>query len=346
MTPANQPLDDAMEGRTLVQGKRGKQKARAPLYPSDAEAPRKTRKGGTDTEPSAMPTSEIHPPVSGGEDKIALEGRIFPPWETLPSETLEEAPSARISPPTNPEATVIAGSRGETPRVAEDYLSSMYEEIEALGLTPVTQGEDDLLPAGLDLGKLTPVPLSPCSLPLTAFLGGHPSEGSPPPDAVAAKSTTEPAPSITGSPLPTPLTLKSFREAPALSCLPLEAQSLASAPAPTPSPVPAQSTSSCNGIAAPGVISFPFLADPPQGAAFAFSCRDPLGAAIFPPPPPFPPRLEMDLITLACQMPRRWSAPCLPASVDQEAAPRAPPGNNREIATPPPMNCEKRCRNF
>ncbi|CAM4550705.1 unnamed protein product, partial [Caretta caretta] len=72
-TPANQPPDDAMEGWTLVQGKRGKWKARAPLHPSDAEAPRKTRKGGTDTEPSTVPTSEIPPPVSGGEDKIALE---------------------------------------------------------------------------------------------------------------------------------------------------------------------------------------------------------------------------------------------------------------------------------
>ncbi|CAM4595674.1 unnamed protein product [Lepidochelys kempii] len=84
-TPANQPPDNAMEGWTLVQGKRGKRKARAPLHPSDAEAPWETRKGGTGTEPSAMPTSEIHPPVSGGEDKIALEGRISPPRETLPS---------------------------------------------------------------------------------------------------------------------------------------------------------------------------------------------------------------------------------------------------------------------
>ncbi|CAM4525233.1 unnamed protein product, partial [Lepidochelys kempii] len=36
-TPANQPPDDVMEGWTLVQGKRGKRKARAPLHPSDAE---------------------------------------------------------------------------------------------------------------------------------------------------------------------------------------------------------------------------------------------------------------------------------------------------------------------
>ncbi|CAM4623100.1 unnamed protein product [Lepidochelys olivacea] len=104
----------------------------------------------------------------------------------------------------------------------------MYEEIEALGLTPVTQRENDRLPAGLNLGNLTPVPLSPCSLPLTAFLGEHPAEGSPPPEAMAAKSSTKPAPIITGSPLPTPLTLESVQEAPPLSCLPPEAQSLAS----------------------------------------------------------------------------------------------------------------------
>ncbi|EMP31612.1 MAGUK p55 subfamily member 7 [Chelonia mydas] len=75
-TPANQPPEDAMEGWTLDQGKRGKRKVRALLHPFDAEAPQKTRKGGTDTEPSAMPTGEIHPPVSGGEDKIALEAPI------------------------------------------------------------------------------------------------------------------------------------------------------------------------------------------------------------------------------------------------------------------------------
>ncbi|CAM4493011.1 unnamed protein product [Caretta caretta] len=194
-TPANQPPNDAMEGWTLVQGKRGKRKARALLHPSDVEAPRKTRKGGTDIEPSATATSEIHPLVSGGEDRLALEGRIPPPRETLPSETPEEAPSARTppEPPTKPQAIVEAGPRGEAPGVAGVGLSSVYAEIEALDLTPVTQGEDDLLPAGLDLDNLTPAPLSPCSLPLIAFLGKRPAEGGPPPDAMAAKTTTEPA---------------------------------------------------------------------------------------------------------------------------------------------------------
>ncbi|EMP39119.1 hypothetical protein UY3_03693 [Chelonia mydas] len=50
----------------------------------------------------------------------------------------------------------------------ESVLSSMFEEIEALDLTLVAQGEDDLLPANLDLGDLTPPLFSPFSLPLTA----------------------------------------------------------------------------------------------------------------------------------------------------------------------------------
>ncbi|EMP39067.1 Olfactomedin-like protein 2B [Chelonia mydas] len=51
-TPVSRPPDDAVERWVLVQGKR---KARAPLLSANVEAPRKTRKGGTDTEPSALP---------------------------------------------------------------------------------------------------------------------------------------------------------------------------------------------------------------------------------------------------------------------------------------------------
>ncbi|CAM4475689.1 unnamed protein product, partial [Lepidochelys olivacea] len=268
-TPANQPPDDAMEGWTLVQGKRGKRKARAPLHPPDAEAPRKTRKGGTAIEPPATAASEIHPPVSGGEDGLALEGRIPPPRETLPSETPEDTPSAWMlpEPPADPEAAVEAGPRGEAPGVAGVGLSSVYAEIEALDLTPVTQGGDDLLPAGLELGSLTPASLSPCSLPLFAFPGEHPAEGGPPPDAMTAKITMEPAPSILGSPSPSPLTLDFAQEALSFSCSPPAPQSLT----PAPTPAPAQGPSSCNVNAAPGVISFPPFADSPQGAVFALS---------------------------------------------------------------------------
>ncbi|EMP24733.1 hypothetical protein UY3_18187 [Chelonia mydas] len=44
----------------------------------------------------------------------------------------------------------------------------MFKEIEALDLTPVTQGEDDFLPANLNLDDIAPPLFSPCSLPLTA----------------------------------------------------------------------------------------------------------------------------------------------------------------------------------
>ncbi|CAM4577298.1 unnamed protein product [Caretta caretta] len=345
-TPANQPPDDAIEAWTLVQGKRGKRKARAPLHPPDAEAPRKTRKGGTAIEPPATAVSEIHPLVSGGEDGLALEGRIPPPRETLPSETSEDAPSAWTlpEPPADPEVAIEAGPRGEAPGVAGVGLSPVYAEIEALDLTPVTQGGDDLLPAGLELGSLTPASLSPCSLPLIVFPGEHSADSGPPPDAMAAKTTMEPASSIIGSPLPHPLTLDSAQEALSFSCLPPAPQSLTSAPAPTPAP--AQSPSSCNVNAAPGVISFPPFADSPQGAVFALSSRDPLGVAIFPLPSPSTPRHEMNLITPACQTPRRWSAPCLPALADHEAVLRVPSGNTSGIVTPPPHELRHALRKF
>ncbi|CAM4455311.1 unnamed protein product [Caretta caretta] len=308
-TPANQPPDDAMEGWTLVQGKRGKRKARAPLHPPDAEAPRKTRKGGTAIKPPTTAASETHPLVSGGEDGLALEGRIPPPRETLPSETSEDAPSAWTlpEPPADPEATVEAGPRGEAPGVAGVGLSPVYAEIEALDLIPVTQGGDDLLPAGLELGSLTPASLSPCSLPLIVFPGEHPAESGPPPDAMAAKTTMEPAPSIIGSPLPYPLTLDSAQEALSFSCLPPAPQSLTPAPAPTPAPAQ---------------------------------------VAIFPLPSPSTPRCEMNLITPACQTPRRWSAPCLPALADHEAVLRGPSGNTSGIVTPPPHELWHALRKF
>ncbi|EMP41165.1 hypothetical protein UY3_01584 [Chelonia mydas] len=194
MTPANQPRDDAIEGWALVQWKRGKQKARAPPHLREAEAPRKTRKGGTDAKPSALPTSASHPPVSAGKDVAAPEGKGSPSWETLPSEPLEKAPSVLTLPeaPVNPEATVVAGAGGENPGEAESVLSSMFE-IEALDLTPVAQGKDDLFPANLDLDDFTPPLYSPCSLPLTA--------ASAPTSEEPLDSSTDPA--ADGTPLTT-----------------------------------------------------------------------------------------------------------------------------------------------
>ncbi|EMP24941.1 hypothetical protein UY3_18012 [Chelonia mydas] len=118
-----------------------------------------------DAKPCALPTSTSHPPVSAGKDVAKPEGSV-----SHPGETLKEASSVLTLPeaPVNPEATVVAGAGRENPGTAENVLSSMFEEIEALDLTPVAQEEDDLLPANLDLGDLTPPLFSPCSLPLTA----------------------------------------------------------------------------------------------------------------------------------------------------------------------------------
>ncbi|EMP27727.1 hypothetical protein UY3_15180 [Chelonia mydas] len=142
-----------------------------PVGGKGQEDPRKTRKGGTDAEPSALPTGVFHPPVPAGEDVAAPEGSISPPRESLPSETPQGAPSALVpsEASVSPEATIASGASGENPGVAESDLPSIYEEIKALGLTPVIQGVDDPMPAGLDLGDLTPAPLFPCSIPLTAI---------------------------------------------------------------------------------------------------------------------------------------------------------------------------------
>ncbi|EMP36087.1 Aspartyl/asparaginyl beta-hydroxylase, partial [Chelonia mydas] len=94
----------------------------------------------------------------------AREGSTAPPLESLPS----KAPDGASGAPVSPEASVASGTGGENSGVVEGELPSIYEEIEALGLYPVTQREDDPLPAGLDLSNLTPAPPSPCSLPLTA----------------------------------------------------------------------------------------------------------------------------------------------------------------------------------
>ncbi|EMP27328.1 hypothetical protein UY3_15587 [Chelonia mydas] len=101
-----------MEGWALVQGKQGKWKARTPLLPPDLEAPRKTRKGGTDAEPSALPLGVFHPLVPAGEDVGALEGHIAPPWESLHSEAPDGVPPAPLpfEAPVKPEPTITSGA--------------------------------------------------------------------------------------------------------------------------------------------------------------------------------------------------------------------------------------------
>ncbi|CAM4427094.1 unnamed protein product [Caretta caretta] len=162
-TPGSQPPDEAMEGWALVQGKRGKRKARAPPPSTDAEAPRKTRKGGADAEPSVLPAGAHHPLVPAGDNVVARKGSTVPPLETLPSKDPDGAPPAPLplTTPVSLGASVAPGTSGEASGVAAGELPSIYEEIEALGLTPVTQGEDDPLLADLDLSDLAPAPPVP-----------------------------------------------------------------------------------------------------------------------------------------------------------------------------------------
>ncbi|EMP38519.1 hypothetical protein UY3_04304 [Chelonia mydas] len=83
-------------------------------------------------------------------------------------EASNRAPPAPLTSeaPASPEASITLGAGWEGPGVVGGDLPSIYEEIEALDLTPVTQREDDPLPAGLDLSDLTPAPPFPCSLPI------------------------------------------------------------------------------------------------------------------------------------------------------------------------------------
>ncbi|EMP23688.1 hypothetical protein UY3_19258 [Chelonia mydas] len=147
----------------------------------------------------------------------APEGSISPPWDSLSSKAPEGAPPALLpsEAPVSPKVTLASGASRENPRVVEGDLPSIYKEIEALGLTPVTQGEDDALPAGLDLGDLTPAPLSPYSLPVTvasttsskepldSFINpaadGSLLMAAKPPEAMA--SATWPGPEPPGTPL-------------------------------------------------------------------------------------------------------------------------------------------------
>ncbi|EMP34848.1 hypothetical protein UY3_07985 [Chelonia mydas] len=168
-TPVSQPTDDTMEGWVLIRGKRGKQKTRVPLLPSeveDTEAPQKTRKGATNTRPSALPPGESHPLEPAGDDVAAMEGHTATPPESF----LKGAFHAPLPPkaPASPEASIASGTSEEVPGVVSGDFPSIFAEMEALGLTPVTQGEDDPLLGGLNLSDLTPAPLSPCSVPLTA----------------------------------------------------------------------------------------------------------------------------------------------------------------------------------
>lgn len=329
LTPVSQPLDDAMEGWSLVQGKRGKRKAPVPLHLSDSEAPRKSRKGVSDDEPSALPPDDARFVVPAGRDVAAPDGDAAPPPGSLPEEALEGAPLARLpsAASARTEVGVASGVGGEGPGVADGNLPSIYEEIEALGLTPVTQGEDDPLLAGLDLSDLTSVPLSPVSPPLTA--------------ASAPASEGPLGSSIIPAAGGTPLTAAEPVEATADAPLPgpdSQGVSLLGVGQPTPCPTLVPSTSR-DAIAAPR--------DTPQGAALVvFPCSDPSGAAALLPPPPVELGSGAGRVASAHRMPRRGSAPCLPALVGHGAVTGAPLGDGHRSVTPPPHALREELRAF
>ncbi|XP_065426459.1 nascent polypeptide-associated complex subunit alpha, muscle-specific form-like [Chrysemys picta bellii] len=204
--PVTQPADDAMEGWTLVQGKRGKRKARAPLLPSGAEAPRKTRKGGSAAEPSALPAGALHLPLPVGEAVAAPEDAAIHSPRSFLAEAHVAAPPTPLPPIPSAmlEASVASGVSRDDPGVVGGELPSIYEEIEALGLTPVTQGEDDPLPAGLDLAALTSTLPSASPVPLTAAPAfEEPLDSLPCPAAGAASLTAaEPLQATAGASRP------------------------------------------------------------------------------------------------------------------------------------------------
>ncbi|XP_067417517.1 proline-rich protein 36-like [Emydura macquarii macquarii] len=178
--PAGPPSVTTLEGWVLVGEKRSKRKKarHLPAHSDGEEAPRKSRKGAVPAEPSAAPPDDI-PQVAPVVEAVAAARRsssapiLEAPLAPLPAGAAEGDASATLlaSPPVADQAA---------PGVAEGDYSSIFAEIESLGLTPVTQGEDDPLPPGLDLGGLMPaLPLPPSPLPQTAV----PALELPPPDA-------------------------------------------------------------------------------------------------------------------------------------------------------------------
>ncbi|EMP39023.1 hypothetical protein UY3_03742 [Chelonia mydas] len=164
------------EGWVLVRGKRGARKLRARSLPSDEEgdkAPRKMLRGA-----DAVTTSVVSPDgAQQGTLAMAADGGITAPLVESPPK--EASVGVLLAPlPSVPPAVVDTGAitalapDGEDSGAVGTGFTSIFEEIEALGLTPVTQGEDDPQSEGLDLdgGSVPPPPPpSPCpSLPTVA----------------------------------------------------------------------------------------------------------------------------------------------------------------------------------
>lgn len=86
----------------------------------------------------------------------AIGGSAAPPLGSLLEGTSGGTlPPLPPKPPESSKASIASGAGEELPGEVGD-VSSIFEEIEAQGLTPVTQGKNDPLPAGLALGDFTP----------------------------------------------------------------------------------------------------------------------------------------------------------------------------------------------
>ncbi|XP_067419401.1 proline-rich protein 36-like [Emydura macquarii macquarii] len=285
--PAGLPSVTTLEGWVLVGEKRGKRKKarHLPAHSDGEEAPRKSRKGATTAEPSAVPPDGT-PQVAPVEEAVAAALRsssapiLEAPFAPLRAGAAEGDASAPL-PPSSP--VVDPAALG----VAEGDYGAIFAEIEALGLTPVTQGEDDPLSPGLGLGGLLPaLPLPPSPLSQTAVpalelpssdapecpaVAGFPSAAAGPLEATASAEQPGPGASEAGqlslSPSGGPALSRPLSVVGAVGAELVLAPgpSVIEGPLPDPTPLPPAlgSEESSPGGAAPGA------ADPHPGPASA-----------------------------------------------------------------------------
>ncbi|EMP25864.1 hypothetical protein UY3_17056 [Chelonia mydas] len=167
-TPVSRPPDDAMEGWALVQGKRGKRKARAPLLSTDAEAPRKTRSGAPMPSPLPCPRVRSIPRYRLG--KTWQHGRAVPflHWSPFPPRPPIEPllPCYHLD-PCEPRGERCFGHwRGDLWGGGRRAPFCLRED-RAPGSDPSLPGGGRPSASGPRSERPHPAPPSPCSLPLT-----------------------------------------------------------------------------------------------------------------------------------------------------------------------------------
>nr|XP_014431734.1 basic proline-rich protein-like [Pelodiscus sinensis] len=213
LAPADQPSTSTSEDWTLVRGKRKARRSRASSPPSDAEggkAPRKIPRGASAVK---IPPGERQQEAPAEEAVAARGDNHVPPEEPIHEEASDGAPPAQapIAPPSVPAEVIgalVAGGEGSGAEGME--LSSIFEEIEALGLTPLTQGEDDPPPAGLGLGGDSVAPPPPLPNPVSQVADPILTLGAPlilptgPADSSAGTDAAEPPGATAGAERPSP----------------------------------------------------------------------------------------------------------------------------------------------